>query len=161
MTELLTLYLLADDFSETQALALFGWCRARGADTFTVNVVGTPPAVERYGDLLDMRLRPYAVPTSKIPPVPAGQPGADWTRPCRLWSLTFESAGILLSELKGDLLGYFGGEAWLEDPALYRGPDLMLGVVSHESEGVLRIRPDELPLLDQADIPYRRKRDWY
>jgi hypothetical protein len=40
---------------------------------------------------------------------------------------------------------------------LYRWSEIMLGVVSHEAEGVLRILPDEQRLLDEAGIPYRLK----
>ena len=39
--------------------------------------------------------------------------------------------------------------------ALYRGGELLLGVISHEHEGVLRVRPEERALLDAAGLPYR------
>jgi hypothetical protein len=157
MHGLLTLHVFATDLSATKSRALLDWCLARGADTFTVSVVGTQPAFEQYGNLLDQRLTRYAVPATRIPAVPEGQSGARWASPQQLWGLTSASAEILWSELGGGLLTYYSNkEAWLEDPALYRGQELMLGVVSHECEGVLRIRPEEQLLLDEADIPYRR-----
>jgi hypothetical protein len=98
---------------------------------------------------------------SLFPSQPKGQPGARWTSPQQLWGLNAASAEILWSEPKGGLLTYYSnGEAWLENPALYRGPDLMPGIVSHESEGVLRVRPEEQALLDEANIPYRRIGEW-
>jgi hypothetical protein len=119
-------------------------------------VAGSPPARELYQDLLDERLARYAVPPTEIPVLPKGQPGAFWTRPERLWILNSDSADILWRELDGLLLGYSpSSDAWLENPAMYRGPELMLGIVSHESEAVLRIWPDEQRLLQEADIPYR------
>jgi hypothetical protein len=36
----------------------------------------------------------------------------------------------------------------------------MLGIVSHEGEGVPRIWPDEQRLVDEAGIPYRMKGEW-
>jgi hypothetical protein len=161
MPGLLTLHVFATDLSATQSRALLDWCLARGADTFTVGIVGARPAFEQYGNILDQRLARYAVSASSIPAVPEGQPGARWASPQQLWRLNAASAEILWSELKGGLLNYYSnGEAWLEDPALYRGPDLMLGIVSHESEGVLRIRPEEQALLDGANIPYRHIGEW-
>jgi hypothetical protein len=126
---LLTLYVFADDFSASQSRALLRWCVARGADLFTVKVVGTEPALEQCGEKLDGRLAPYAIPTIEFGPIPEAPPGGGWTQPWQLWRLTSESADILWTELKGDLLSYDNSdEAWSEDPVLYRGLDIMLGV---------------------------------
>jgi hypothetical protein len=55
-SRLLTLQVLRDDLSATQSRALLDWCMARGADTFTVNVVGCQPEIEQYGDLLEQAI---------------------------------------------------------------------------------------------------------
>jgi hypothetical protein len=158
---LLTLHVFAIDFSATQSRALLDWCIARGADTFAVNVVGGEPEFEQYGKMIDERFAPYTVPRKEFGPIPEGPPGGDWTQPRQLWRLTAKSAEILWSELKGDLISCdHENGAWLEDPVLYRGSEIMFGAVSHEAEGVLRIRPDEQRLLDEAEIPYRLKGEW-
>jgi hypothetical protein len=36
----------------------------------------------------------------------------------------------------------------------------MLGVISHEGEGILRIQASEHLCLDQAGLPYRLKGEW-
>jgi hypothetical protein len=72
---LLTLHVFARDFSATQSRSLLHWCVARGADTFTVNVVGIESALEQCGEMLDGRLAPYAIPATEFPPIPEGPPG--------------------------------------------------------------------------------------
>ena len=161
MSHLLTLHVFAADFPETQGRALLAWCLAHGADTFTVRVIGAPPGVEAYGAALDASLASFAVAASHIPVIPKDQQGTYWTRPPQLWRLTPQSAEVLWKAMNGNLLSYFPeGDAWLEDPAFYRGPDLLLGIISHESEGVLRIRPAEQLSLHEAGIPYRLKGEW-
>jgi hypothetical protein len=36
----------------------------------------------------------------------------------------------------------------------------MLGIISHENEGILRIQASEQLALDQSDIPYRLEGEW-
>jgi hypothetical protein len=158
---LVTLHIFDSDLLTIQSRALLDWCVARGADTFTVNVVGCDPEFQQYCATVEERFARYAVPKKEFGPIPQGPPGGAWTQPRYLWSLTSESADILWSELKRGLVScsYENG-AWLEDPVLYRGREIMLGIVSHENEGVLRIRPDEQHLLDTAAIPYRLKGEW-
>ena len=43
-----------------------------------------------------------------------------------------------------------GAVGWLEDLTLYRRGELMLGIVSHESEGILRVSHEERQLLEQG-----------
>ncbi len=62
-----------------------------------------------------------------------------------------ESAGILLEYFPHGLLTYLpSDDAWREDPCLFRRGELMLGIISHEGEGVLRIEPREQLALDQS-----------
>ena len=50
--------------------------------------------------------------------------------------------------------------ARLEDPVLYCGLEIVLGIVSREGEGVPRIQLHEWQLLDETGIPYRMKIEW-
>jgi hypothetical protein len=75
-----------------------------------------------------------------------------------LWTLTSESTAALRSWLpKGILYCYVPSDAWLEDLILYRRGLMMLGVISHEGEGVLRVSAperDELLALGFVFEPY-------
>jgi hypothetical protein len=78
-----------------------------------------------------------------------------------LWELNDATEAILLQSFPKGLLTYTPTDgAWCEDPCLFRGPELMLGVISHEDEGVLRIEPAEQLALDQSEIAYRVKGEW-
>jgi hypothetical protein len=161
MPHLLTLHVFAADFPGNESRALLDWCLGHGADTFTVSVIGTPPGMDAFASSFETRLAPFEVATDRVLAIPDGQPGAYWTRPDPLWTLTPESAEILWTTLSRGLLDYYPtADAWLENPILYRGPDVLLGVISHESEGVLRIRPEEQVDLDIAGVPYRLKGEW-
>jgi hypothetical protein len=162
MSAHLTLHVFDDDLApDARDRALLDWCLSRGADAFTLSIIETSGGSREFGDALEARLAPYECSVSEVHRVGEGQPGAYWTRPSRLWRLTAASADILWAALDGSLLSYYpSGDSWCEDPKLYRAGELMLGVISHESEGVLRIRPDEQVLLDMAELPYRLQGEW-
>jgi hypothetical protein len=156
-----TLHIFEADLPPRQTRALLDWCMARGADSFTVGVVGTTPDIDEFGRVLESRLAGFSIPASSVSSTPESNSGAHRPRPGQLWRLTPEPADLLWQALGGRLLGYSpAGAAWCEDPAFYRRAELMLAIVSHESEGVLRIRPEEQALLDAAGITYRLEGVW-
>jgi hypothetical protein len=90
-----------------------------------------------------------------------GQPGSYWTRATALWELNETTEAELLRNFSAGFLTYTpSGSSWCEDPSVFRNGELMLGIISHESEGVLRIRASEQLLLDQLELPYRLKGEW-
>lgn len=98
-----------------------------------------------FGDAIDARLAPFAcgVAVRTLMSVPLGQPQEQSTP---VWSYNAASAQ-LLRDLFGDgLFTYPAGtweDGWLEDPTFYREGKLMLGIVSHEREGLLDLTDDE------------------
>lgn len=73
-----------------------------------------------------------------------------------LWGLNSASLAALRDFLTGDIFTCeIGAGGWLEDLTLYRRGELMLGIVSHESEGILRVTHEERQLLEQSGFPFR------
>ena len=69
---------------------------------------------------------------------------SDGTREVRRWTLCDESIAALLPFLARGVLHHAPApDGWLDDLAVYRDGELLLGIVSHEREGVLRLRDDE------------------
>ena len=149
------------DLGKSGGERLLTWCRALGADAFTFTVIGSPPAIDKEAAEIEAPLQSYLLPTTTIRTAPEGQPGSYWTRVPVLWELNDTTAAILLGYFPVGLLSYVPSSgAWCEDPCVFRRGELILGVISHEHEGVLRIGPGEQLALDQSDIPYRLKGEW-
>lgn len=66
-----------------------------------------------------------------------------------MWRLTSASFAILQELLPAGFFAYEpADDGWFEDPAFYRNGEFMLGAVSHESEGILRVTETERRLLE-------------
>ena len=145
MPTLVDRYLRAGDLIPGDTWRLAEWCRQHGAMEFTVAAMcvggtGAPLLVELERAL--ERFRRHAAPRGLMV-VLAGQPSM---QPVPLWTLTAESLDVLRRFLPGGLFEYPGGDwerGWLEDPTFYRDGQVMLGVASHEGEGVLRLTARE------------------
>jgi hypothetical protein len=140
---------------------LLEWCRELGADSFTFTVIGTPPQFESDAAAIEAPLEPFRLPTSQIRSVPEGESGSFWSQVKSLWELNDATQAMLLRNFPRGLLTYVPSDrSWCEDPWIFREGELMLGLISHEGEGVLRIRANEQLSLDQLEIPYRLKGEW-
>lgn len=149
------------DLGSTGGARLLEWCRDQGADSFTLTVIGTPPQLESDAAAIEAPLERFRLPPDRIRSLPEGKPGGFWSQVTALWELNEKSQEILLRNFPKGLLTYIPSDrSWCEDPWIFRKGDLMLGIISHESEGVLRIRADEQLSLDQLEIPYRLKGEW-
>jgi hypothetical protein len=149
------------DLGEAGGSRLLAWCRAQGADTFSVTTIGAEPELSASATALEQRLATFAVNPQRIRPIAEPQPGSYWTHPADVWELNDETAAILLECFPRGLLTYFPDNgAWFENPCVYRGAELMLGIISHEGEGVLRIEAREQLALDQSEMAYRLKAEW-
>jgi hypothetical protein len=149
------------DLGAAGGARLLDWCREHGADSFTFTVIGTPPQLESDAAAIEAPLETYRLPISRISAIPEGAPGSHWSQVTTLWELNDATQAILLRNFPRGLLTYLPSDrSWCEDPWVFREGELMLGVISHESEGVLRIRPSEQLALDQLEIPYRLKGEW-
>ncbi len=84
----------------------------------------------------------------------------DFIRPLELWRLTSKSLAVLEEFFPNGVFSYeASAEGWLEDLMLYRHIDrhseLVLGVVSHEGEGMLRVTNQEQRQLERDGFPFR------
>ena len=152
-------YVFHEDLGKPGGERLLTWCRSLGADSFTFTVIGTPPELEQQAAMIEAPLAPFRISPTRIRAIPEGQPGSYWTRVSALWELNDTTETYLLKCFPRGLVTYLPTEgSWCEDPCLYRGDELMLGIISHENEGVLRIEAREQLALDQSEMPYRLKR---
>jgi hypothetical protein len=156
-----TRHVFHEDIAGPESRRVLEWSLARGGDAFTVSVIGSPGGPDEVERELRSRLAPYALAPGTVRAIPKPEPGSYWTRPADLWRLTPESAEVLWAALDEDLLTYYPGRAeWCEDPIIYRSGELLLGVISHEQEGVLRVDREDEASLHAARIPFRAEGRW-
>lgn len=124
-----------------------------GADEFSITVMALQDTPAPFADAFEDELGPYELSVaSRRVVADAESTGA--TRPVRLWALDDASFPRLLSFLDDGLFHCPPGpDGWLEDLAVYRRGELVLGIVSHEREGVLRLTPREHADVAALDIP--------
>jgi hypothetical protein len=141
-------YLRAKDFSAAQGWELVAWCCANGASEFSFREMGirghADPVVERAHAILapfvlDRAVRPRTV-------VYTGHPDRELVP---LWRLTPECIAAVQPLFPDGIFTEptYSEDGWLEDPTVYRGEAIVLGVVSHEDEACLNVSPSEASLL--------------
>lgn len=124
-----------------------------GADEFSITVMALEDTQAPFADAFEDELGPYERPlaTRRVLPAAAGQ---SLTRTVRLWSFNDASLARLLSFVDTGLFHWPAGpDGWLEDLSIYRHGELVLGLVSHEHEGVLRVTHQEHDAVAALDIP--------
>jgi hypothetical protein len=133
-------YLTPSDFSTEETWRLVDWCKRHGADEFTIDCVGPDAATTARGwRRFEKMLEPFAL-GQKVRERMSGPTADELTRATELWELNDRSISALQHALPAGLIQYEPREdAWFENPVLYRGGDLMLGVLSHEAFAVLRV----------------------
>lgn len=150
------------DFRPDQTWELLDWCIKRGADEFTVQRLGLQGYETPFCDAFEAKLSPWrrSQATRKLMSAFVGQPIA---RPTALWELRSETVLILREYFDSGLFTYSVGD-WktgcLEDPIFYRRGELLLGVISHESYGVLAVSNEERAELAAIGIRTRDKPEW-
>lgn len=128
------------------------WCAERGADEFTVRVLcaedqGT--RADEFEDAFDARF--VATDLRRVVAARDDEPA----RHVRLWRLDDEALQALHEFMPDGLFTHrVDPRGWLEDPMLFRGGHLMLGVVTHQREGVVRVTPDELRELERIGFDF-------
>src|SRR5690348_8060519 len=96
-----------EDLGRDGGARLLEWCRARGADAFSVTIIGSPTELDAAGAAFDARLSRFALDPARIPPVDPAAPGSHWADAHQLWQLNDETAPILLECFPEGLLTYF------------------------------------------------------
>jgi len=138
-----TRLLTADTLRSRESARLLAWALEHGADEFTVAVMAMQGIEAPLADAFEDALAPWAGAPGRRRVV-HGWTEPDFTREVRLWRLTPLSLALLQEFLPAGLFSSDTQErGWFEDPALYRRGELLLGVVTHEREGVIRVSAEE------------------
>jgi hypothetical protein len=128
------------------------WCLERGADELSVRVLcaeGQGRRADDFEDAFEARQLPSDL--RRVPFAPDDQPAGL----VRLWRLDEEALSSLRTFLPDGLFTHrIDPHGWLEDPMLFREGQLMLGIVTHEREGVLRVTPEELRELERVGFDF-------
>lgn len=135
-----SLYVRREDYSDLDSWRLVDWCRSRGADEFSLSIVGPPYVSGTPWSEADELLAPFRRRVAS---------GGD------RWRLTGESLIVLRSLLGGLFTGRPASA--IEDPVLYRGGSALLAVVAREGEGTLTLREDDAESFRRTALPFHER----
>jgi hypothetical protein len=140
--------------------ALLRWLLAAGADELTVTVLAFAGERAEVADGFEDALEPYALPLARRRVlVDADGPGS--TREVRRWRLSAASLEAFLPFVSRGLFHCAPGPAgWLEDLAINRDGELMLGVLSSQQEGTLRLSADEHAAVARLGVRSTAADEW-
>lgn len=148
-----TSYFTPESLSPDDGWRLLRWCAEHGAAELSVRVMcevgGPAPIADRFEDTF----APALVGEGERR-VLSSSPG-EHRRTIRLWRLDERTETLLRPFFpRGLFTNAVDPRGWLEDPLVYRNGELMLGVVTHEREGVLRATEDEMRELDALGFTF-------
>lgn len=125
----------------------------RGADEFTITVKALQETLAPFADAFEDEMAPFELPIESRP-MPTAQLSEMSPRSVRRWSFNEESVARLLTFLDEGIFHVPAGpDGWLEDLGVFRRGELVLGVLSHERQGVLRLTPEEQREVAALEIP--------
>ena len=161
MSPLVDRFIMAGDVTPEQTWRLVDWCAEHGADEFTLAMLLMDNSPAPFLDGVTAALKRFErVPAPrKAVTVWADESAVQTTR---LWDLTPESIAVLKGLFPNGLFAApsYQEVGWLEDPTLYRDAQMMLGIVSHEHEGVLTLTDLEHVHVAALGIPTRESSEW-
>ncbi len=139
-----------------RAPRLLRYLVACGADEFSITVMALQDTPAPFVDAFEDELGPYErEPAARY--VRSESEATSVTRTVRLWTLNERSLDRLLSFLDSGLFhSPAGPDGWFEDLAIYRCGELLLGLLSHTREGILRLTPLEHAEVAALDVPSRK-----
>ena len=145
--------LTADTLHATESRRLLRWALDRGADQFTLDVRAIAGVEAPLADAFEDTLGAWETASARRR-VPYRWTAPDCTRDVRLWTLDAESLALLEPFFPDGLFTHGVHErGWLEDLVLYRRGEFLLGVITHEREGLIRVTPAEERELIELGIP--------
>lgn len=159
MTSLQVLHIFQRDYPLDRAWGLVEWCYRHGAEEFTLYGIVCDGAS-------DALLRPFDQAAAAHKRQPANRRRLSWGQGdepvalTELWSLSAATLAALRLAFPYGPFDYRPADAWFEDLALYRGGELMLGLISHEHEGILRVTEREQAELATTGFPVGRRGAW-
>ena len=152
--------LTADTLRARESARLLAWALERGADEFTVDVMAMQGIDAPLADAFEDALAPWAG-TPARRRVVSRWTEPDLTREVRLWRLTPLSLALLQEFLPAGLFSPDTQErGWFADPAVYRRGELLLGVITHEREGVIRVSEAEEEELARLGVRLGGAEEW-
>lgn len=156
-----TRYFFGSDNPGNATSELIGWVRERGASTFSVNLLYVEDGPSRFLDAFVAELGAFALPDDIREHLERGS-DEPLRRQCRLWQLTEKTCAVLRRYLPDGLVAppTYGDLGWLENPRFYRHDELMLGAITHEGGGFVRLRAEELQSLESLSIRFRDSWEW-
>jgi hypothetical protein len=157
--EPVTRYFAFEDLTPELGWALLRWCREAGADAFTLTALISPTESERMKAFFSA-LAVFELPSASRD-VLSAKPGEHFTKNVPLWLLSAATEDLLRDAMPdGFTTSSYAVDLWLEDLAVYRAGKLMMGVVSHEGGGVLRVSEAELAAVRALGIRDRDSIAW-
>jgi len=157
-----TRFLAQEDLTPEQTWRLAEWCVSRGAEEFSITLMGLQGHPEPFNDRFLAAVEPFRLPEAPRPQLTTYVGDAIF-RPAALWAARSEVVAALKEFFVGGLFTYPTGEhegGWLEDPTFYREGEIMFGIVSHEREGYLELTTLEATQLSARGIPTRNRGTW-
>ena len=125
-----------------------------GAGEFTVDFLSNTPG--RAGDRWEQFagvVRAFALGPAKRERM-SGRTADDLIRATERWGLSERSMGAMKDAFPDGIFQFDPGQdGWFENPIIYRDGELVLGVLSREAFGVLRITEAEFAELTSAGFP--------
>jgi hypothetical protein len=128
------------------------WWVEEGADEFTVRVLCADDQGTRADQFEDTFAgRFIATDLRHLVAAPDEEP----ERHVRVWRLDEEALQALRAFLPDGLFTHrVDPHGWLEDLMLFRDGELVLGVVTHQREGLVRVTADELRELERIGFDF-------
>lgn len=123
----MTLHIYAEDYDPLKSWQLATWCKKHGANEWTISSVTVRGAGTTLFERFEEAAQRFHLPKAKRRQLTARR------KVDGLWNFT----------------------SWFEDPVFYRNGEFMLGVVSHENEGLLRVTQVERRMLEAKGFPFR------
>jgi hypothetical protein len=142
---------------------LVPWVHGQGATDFSVNLMRVDPKVgpSPFIDALEKELEPFRLPDGEREHLEFSKT-VPLIRTCPLWRLSAESIAVLERYLPDGLVEAptYSTDGWLENPRFYRYGELMLGAITHEFGGFVRLEPAEVELLASLPVVFRDAWQW-
>jgi small-conductance mechanosensitive channel len=146
-------YVSEDGLRGERAPRLLRYLAAHGADEFSITVMALQDTQAPFVDRFEDELAPFERPPAARHVRSAGD-GTDVTRTVRLWTFNEASLARLLSFSDTGIFHWPAGpDGWFENLLIYRRGELVLGLDSHEREGVLCLTQHEHAEVAAMNIP--------
>lgn len=156
MEEFITRHIYTTDYDPAKTWELATWCRLHGANEWTLTTV--PERGDRSGAIRHFEEvhEPFRLPTAERRQLTSSRNNS-FIRPTPLWRLNSASLVALQEFLPDGLFSYpVSKRGTFEDPVFYRNGNLILGVVSHEREGIVRVTAKECQLMETEGFIMKR-----